>query len=61
MSRSARAAVLNKMAACAKGLVFSLESFLKDELVERQFGYRLLQALILPFEILEALGLIVSS
>ena len=44
--------------ACGKGLVFSLESFLQDQLVERQLGHGLLQPLVLAFEILEALGLV---
>ena len=44
--------------ACGKGLVFSLESFLQDQPVERQLGHGLLQPLVLAFEILEALGLV---
>ena len=44
--------------ACGKGLVFSLESFLQDQLVERQLGHGLLQPIVLAFEILQALGLV---
>ena len=54
----ARTDVLNARPLAGKGLVFSLESFLQDQLVQRQLGYRLLQALVLAFEILETLSLI---
>jgi len=44
--------------ASGKGLVFSLEGFLQDQLVERKLRHRLLQAVVLAFKIFEALGLI---
>jgi hypothetical protein len=44
--------------ACGKGLVFSLKSFLQDQLVERQLGDSPLQAVVLALEIFEALGLV---
>jgi hypothetical protein len=44
--------------AYGKGLVFSLESFLQDQLAQRRLGHRLLQALVLTLEILKALGLV---
>ncbi len=44
--------------ASGKGLVFSLEGFLQDELVQRQLGDGPLQAIVLAFEILQTLGLI---
>src|SRR5690606_1816095 len=44
--------------ASGKGSVFSRERLLQDQLVERQFGNGLLQAVVLTFEILEPLGLI---
>jgi hypothetical protein len=44
--------------ACGKGLVFSPESFLQDQLVERQFGHRPLEPAVLLLQFLEALGLV---
>ena len=44
--------------ACGKGSVFSRQSFLQDQLVQRQFGYSSLQPIMLPLKLLQALGLI---
>ena len=38
--------------ACGKGSVFSLEGLLRDQLVQRRFRDGLLQALVLPLEVL---------
>src|SRR5450432_3703302 len=41
-----------------KGLVFSLESFLQDQFIQRQLGDRPLQAVVLAIEILQTFGLV---
>jgi hypothetical protein len=44
--------------AYGKGLVFSLQSFLEDQLVQRQLRDRLLQPGILLLKVLEPLGVV---
>src|SRR5438876_382807 len=56
--RSETNARARRTPASGKGLVFSLESFLQDQFVDRQLGDSPLQALVLAIEILETLGLV---
>ena len=56
-AREVRAHVIHA-AACGKGSVFSRQSFLQDQLVEREFRHRLLQPLVLALKFLQALRLI---
>src|SRR5437868_6219458 len=47
-----------RTSASGKGLVFSPEGFLQDQLVERQLGHRPLEPAVLLLHFLEALGLV---